>query len=96
LINFSEFEKTRYFQKIPQLQKPNYSKTRENKKFGKFHLKQGLSGRGSTKVPIFEIPQKVLNNLYVYIYKNIRNIKIVTLYRGGDNVTKCHDGEEGP
>ncbi len=42
LQNFREFEKTRYFQKISELQKPNYFKTRKNEKFGKFRLTQGL------------------------------------------------------
>jgi len=41
--NFSEFEKTGYFQNISELQKPNYSKTRESEKLGKFRLMQGLS-----------------------------------------------------
>jgi hypothetical protein len=39
---FREFEKTGYFQKISELWKPNYSKTCENQKFGKFRLMQGL------------------------------------------------------
>jgi hypothetical protein len=43
LQNFCEFKKTGYFRKISKLQKPNYSETRENKKFGKFRLLQGLS-----------------------------------------------------
>jgi len=40
--NFCEFEKPGYFQKISELQKLNYSETRENKKFGNFCLTQGL------------------------------------------------------
>ncbi len=43
LRNFHEFKKTGYFRKISKLRKLNYSKTRENKKFGKFCLTQGLS-----------------------------------------------------
>jgi len=43
LQKFCEFEKTGYFRKISKLWKPNYSKTRENKKFGKFRLTQGLN-----------------------------------------------------
>jgi len=41
--NFCEFEKTGHFRKISELQKPNYSKTRENEKFRKFPLSQGLN-----------------------------------------------------
>jgi len=45
LQNFCKFEKTRYFKKSTELWKPNYSKTRKNKKFRKFHLTQGLSSK---------------------------------------------------
>ncbi len=37
--------RTLYFRKISKLQKPNYSETCKNEKFGKFHLKQGLNVR---------------------------------------------------
>jgi len=43
LQNFCKFEKTRYFRKISELRKPNYSETRENKKFEKLCLTQGLT-----------------------------------------------------
>ncbi len=43
LQNFVKFENTGYFQKISELWKPNYSETRENKKFRKFCLMQGLN-----------------------------------------------------
>ncbi len=33
----------RFFQKISELQQPNISETRENEKFGKFHLTQDLT-----------------------------------------------------
>jgi len=40
--NFCEFEKTGYFQKFQNFEKPNYSETHENKKFRKFCLTQGF------------------------------------------------------
>jgi len=36
------FENSGYFQKISELRKTNFSETHENKKFGNFHLTQGL------------------------------------------------------
>ncbi len=42
LQKFCEFEKTRYFCKMSELRKPNYSKTLENEKLRKFRLMQGL------------------------------------------------------
>jgi hypothetical protein len=41
-MTFREFENSVFFQKISELQKPNISETRENEKFGKFCLTQGL------------------------------------------------------
>ncbi len=39
---FSQVQKNGYFQKISELQKMNFSETRENNKFRNFRLTQGL------------------------------------------------------
>jgi len=62
LRNFCEFKKTRYCRKISKLWKPNYSETRKNKKFGKYHLMQGLRIFLSRKKLI-----KVQSNFFVRI-----------------------------
>jgi len=55
LQNFCEFEKFGFFQKNSELRKPNISETRENEKFGNFHLIQGLSSEAvvNTKLTVF-------------------------------------------
>ncbi len=46
LQKFHEFEKSIFFLKISELRQPNISETPENKKYGKFHLMQGLTFKG--------------------------------------------------
>jgi len=65
--NFCQFEKTGYFQKNSELQKPNYSETRENKKFRKFRLTQGL-------LSILELKWKQKNN--IVLFYSLKNNKL--------------------